>query len=183
MALNLVHRHVLDDHISGFETGKNPNHLSVARRPVIFSVLALQGRDGDVGAALSSVAGFSVRCSGPGEWLIVSDTIGPEAAAGALAAIDGATFADQSDGKVLMALYGPSARKILAKCVAVDLHRDVFAKGYSASMLCCQVASNVMRTMDDQFEIILPRSYAGFVFETMMEMGREYALTAGFASP
>ncbi|RYE61677.1 MAG: sarcosine oxidase subunit gamma, partial [Oxalobacteraceae bacterium] len=33
MALTLLHRHALEDHILGFETSANPNHLSVARRP------------------------------------------------------------------------------------------------------------------------------------------------------
>lgn len=182
MALNLVHRHVLEDHLSGFETGINPNHLSVVRQPVIFSVLALSGREAAVEAELAAIAGLSVRHCGPGEWLVVSEAIGPEAAAGALAGIDGAAVADQSDGKVLMALSGPSVRKILSKCVAIDLHRDVFTEGQSASMLFCQVTANVMRVGDDRFEIILPRSYAGFVFDTVMEMGREYALTAGFGA-
>lgn len=181
MSINLLHRHVLEDHISGFETDPNPNHLSVVRRPVIFSVLAHAGREVAVAEALKAASDLAPRFCGPSEWLAVSQTVGAETIAGLLSNIPGASFVDQSDGKVLMAVSGPSVRKILAKCVAVDLHPDVFGEGHSANMLCCHVAANVARTGSDTFEIIVPRSFAGSVFDELMEMGREHALTRGFS--
>ncbi|KGD99913.1 MULTISPECIES: sarcosine oxidase subunit gamma family protein [Rhizobium/Agrobacterium group] len=181
MSINLLHRHVLEDHISGFETDPNPNHLSVVRRPVIFSVLAHAGREVAVAEALKAASDLAPRFCGPSEWLAVSQTVGAETIAGLLSNIAGASFVDQSDGKVLMAVSGPSVRKILAKCLAVDLHPDVFGEGHSANMLCCHVAANVARTGSDTFEIIVPRSFAGSVFDELMEMGREHALTRGFS--
>jgi sarcosine oxidase subunit gamma len=181
MALTLLHRHVLDDHISGFETNANPNHLSVFRRPVIFSVLAKVEQERAVGAALAAVSDITVRACAPGEWLVVSQTSGSETVAGQLSAIVYASSIDQSDGKVLLTISGPSVRKILSKCVAVDLHPDAFAEGYSANMLFGHVTGNLARTGTDRFEIIVPRSFAGSVFEELMEMGREFALTAAFA--
>lgn len=179
--LDLVHRHVLEDHISGFENKPNPHHLSVSLRPVVYSVLAHAGHEAAVEAALSGDSELSLRRCGPGEWLVVSRLLSQQTVEERLSAVAGLSFLDQSDGKVVMSIAGPSVRRILAKCVAVDLHADVFAEGFSANMLCCHVGANVARTGGDAFEIIVPRSYAGTVFEEMTEMGREFALTASFA--
>ena len=183
MSAAYQNRHILEDHISGFEAEPNPNHLAVVRRPVIFSVLGHAGQEGWTLAALKAMPDISVRHVGPGEWLAVSETLGAESLARDLAMLDvaRASFFEQSDGRVVLRLSGPSVRRILAKCVAVDLHPQVFAEGQSASMLCCHVSANLARTGPDRFEIIVPRSYAGSVFEEVMEMGREFALTAGFA--
>lgn len=181
MSLTLFHRHVLEDHLSGFETNANPNHLSVVRRPTIVSVLAHRGNEASVMDALSSVADIQVRDCGPGEWLLVSRTAGAAAVEASVAEIAGASPVDQSDGRVLMEIHGPSVRKILAKCVAVDLHPDAFAVGKSTNALCCHVAVSLVRTGDDTFEIIAPRSFCGSLFEELTEMGREFALTASFA--
>ncbi|PXA83066.1 sarcosine oxidase subunit gamma [Caulobacter sp. D4A] len=181
MSINLLHRHVLEDHISGFETDPNPNHLSVARRPVIFSVLAHAGHEAEVAEALWNAEDVAPRFCSPSEWLVVSQTAGAETIEAMLSEIANASVADQSDGRVLMEISGPSVRTILSRCVAVDLHAEVFEEGQSATMLCCRVAANVARTGADTFEIIAPRSLAGSVFEELIEMGREHALTRGFA--
>ncbi|MEZ2220099.1 sarcosine oxidase subunit gamma [Rhizobium sp. RCC_161_2] len=184
MSAAYQNRHVLEDHISGFEAEPNPNHLAVVRRPVIFSVLGHAGQEDWTLAALKAMPDISVRHVGPREWLAVSETLAAESLARDLAMLDAnrASFFEQSDGRVVLRLSGPSVRRILAKCVAVDLHPQVFAEGQSASMLCCHVSVNLARTGPDRFEIIAPRSYAGSVFEEVMEMGREFALTAGFAA-
>jgi sarcosine oxidase subunit gamma len=184
MTLHFLHRHVLEDHLAGFETRPNPNHVTVYRRPLILSVLAHAGQETVVAAHLSSMEGLDARVCGPGEWMAVSATgsLGADAVADELGALGGASICDQSDGKVLLSVGGPSVRKILAKCVAVDLHPEVFVQGHSANMLCCHVAGNLARTGADLFEIIVPRSLAGSVFEELMEMGREYALAASFSA-
>ncbi|MDK4738387.1 sarcosine oxidase subunit gamma family protein [Rhizobium sp. CNPSo 3464] len=182
MSVAYQNRHVLEDHISGFEAEPNPNHLAVIRRPAIFSVLAHASQEAWTLAALKAMPDISVRHAGPGEWLLVSDVLGAESLARDLAMLDAGriSFFEQSDGRVVLRLSGPSVRRILAKCVAVDLHSQVFAEGQSANMLICHVSANLAHTGPDHFEIIVPRSYAGSVFEELMEMGREFALTAGF---
>lgn len=180
MSIQLIHRHVLEDHISGFETDPSPNHVTVSRRPVIFFVLAHAGHEDAVAKALETADDIVPRSCSPSEWLVVSQTAGAETVAGLLAEIIGASSVDQSDGRVLMTISGPSVRKILAKCVAADLHPDVFPLGRSANMMFCHVAANVARSAPDTFEIILPRSFARSAFEELIEMGREHALTRGF---
>lgn len=181
MTLSFAHRHVLDDHITGFEMKPNAHHLTVSRRPTILTVLAHPGAEAAVGAALAALDGVSVRFCGPGEWFCVSETVAAEALLRLVREIEGASAFDHSDGRVLMQITGPHVRKILAKCLAVDLHPEVFAIGRSATMLIAHVSGNLARTGDNAFEIIVPRSYAGFVFEELKEMGREFALTAGFS--
>jgi sarcosine oxidase subunit gamma len=181
MSLTLFHRHVLEDHLSGFGGKSNPNHLSVLRRPAIFLVMAHRGYEACVRDALASITDVEVRDCAPGEWLVVSTRSGAVAVENVLCEIAGASVADQSDGRALLEISGPRVRNILAGCVAVDLHPDIFAIGSSANMLCCHVAVNLGRTGADRFEIVVPRSLCGWLFEEMMEMGREFALTASFA--
>lgn len=181
MTLSFAHRHVLEDHIVGFETKPNAHHLAVARRPTILSVLAHAGFEADVRDRLHAIDGISVRICGPAEWLAVSHSVGPEALLRLVREIKGASAFDHSDGRVLMQMAGPNVRRILCKCLAVDIDRDRFPIGTSANMLIAHVGGNLARTGEDAFEIIVPRSYAGTVFEEIKEMGREFALTAGFS--
>jgi heterotetrameric sarcosine oxidase gamma subunit len=181
MSLTLFHRHVLEDHLSGSDAKANPNHLSVARHPAIFSVLTHRGQEAGVSRALASIEDVQIRDCGPNETLVVSTALGAAVVENLIGEIAGASIVDQSEGRALLRISGPSVRKILAKCVAVDLHPDAFAVGRSASTLCCHVPVNLARTAADTFEIIAPRSFCGSLFEEMMEMGREFALTAGFS--
>jgi sarcosine oxidase subunit gamma len=183
MGFAFVNKHPLEDHLAGFEVGPNPNHLAIVRNPAIFSILAHTGHSEWVRAALAAIANVSVREVGPEEWLVVSETLPAESLGRDLAGLDAGklSFFDQSDGRTLLRISGPSVRRVLAKCVAVDLRPSSFAEGRSANMLCCHVSANVARTGPDSFEIVVMRSYAGTVFDEMMEMGREFALTAGFA--
>lgn len=180
MSIHHLHRHVLEDLVTGFSTDRNANHLSVARRPTILSVLVHAVEEAAVTQALLAVEGGSPRFCSPSEWLLVSHTLGADHFADALSGLAGASVIDQSDGKVLLVIAGPSVRTILAKCLAIDLHPEAFAIGQSANALICHVPGNIARTDEDQFEIVTPRSYAVSVFEELLEMGREHALSRGF---
>ncbi len=184
MSFAFLNRHPLEDHIAGFEARPNPNHLAVIRHPVLFSVLAHAGQEDWAYAALKAMPDVSIRHAGQGEWFVLSETIAAETLARDLSMLDAGrvSFLEQSDGRALLRISGPNVRRILAKCVAVDLHPSAFAEGHSANMLCCHVSANVARTGMDTFEISVMRSYAGTVFEELMEMGREFALTAGFVA-
>ncbi|OJT96115.1 MAG: sarcosine oxidase subunit gamma [Rhizobium sp. 63-7] len=182
--MNYVHRHVLEDLITGFEGRSNPHHLAVLRRPTVFSILARPGREADARNVLANLQGISVRISGPGEWLVVSEDVAIDNLARTLQDSGAGLFdaVDQSDGRVVLRLSGPQVRKILAKCLAVDLHADAFPVGASAATQCCHAAANLARTDQDTFELVVSRSFAGFVFEEILEMGREFTMTAGFSA-
>lgn len=183
MPVTYAARHVLEDHISGFEATPNPHHLAILRAVSVFSVLAHSGHEADIDEALTNLEDVHVRFCGPGEWLVVSETVAADTIARQLAELGAnrVSFVDQSDGRVVLRIYGPKVRAILAKCTALDLHPDLFEIGQSANCQICHVAANLARTGQDAFEMIVMRSFAGFLFDEIREMGREFALTAGFA--
>jgi heterotetrameric sarcosine oxidase gamma subunit len=176
-------RHVLEVRIAASQVKANADHVAVIRHAAIFSVLAHAGHEEWTEEGLKTTADVSLRHVGPGEWVLVSETRTSDSLGRELAALDAGRVShiEQSDGRVLLRISGPNVRCILAKCVAVDLHPTAFPEGRSANMLCCHVSANVARTGPDSFEIVAMRSYAGFLFEELMEMGREFGLTAGFA--
>ena len=183
MPVTYTARHVLEDHISGFEATPNPHHLAILRAVSVFSVLAHPGHEADIDEALTNLEDVHVRFCGPGEWLVVSDAVGSDTIARQLAelGLKRASFVEQSDGRVVLRIHGPKVRAILAKCTALDLHPDVFEISQSTNCQICHVAANLACTGSDSFEIITMRSFAGFLFDEVREMGREFALTAGFA--
>jgi sarcosine oxidase subunit gamma len=183
MSVTFAARHVLEDHISGFEASPNPHHLAILRAVSVFSVLAHPGHEADIDEALTNLEDVAVRLCGPGEWLVVSESVAGETIARQLADLGSmrCSFVDQSDGRVVLRIEGPKVRAILAKCTALDLHPDVFEIGQSTNCQICHVATNLARTGQDTFEIVVMRSFAGFLFDEVREMGREFALTAGFA--
>ncbi|CAH0341629.1 sarcosine oxidase subunit gamma family protein [Rhizobium sp. CECT 9324] len=182
MPMTFASRHVLEDHIAGFEATPNPHHLSIVRAPTVFSVLVHEGHQADIDEALRNLEDVSVRSVGPNEWLLVSEEVSGDALARQLSDLGSTrvSFVEQSDGRVVLRISGPRVRSILQKCVALDLHADVFEIGQSANALFCHVAANLARTGEDRFEIVVMRSFAGSVFEEVCEMGREFAMTAGF---
>lgn len=183
MPVTYAARHVLEDHISGFEATPNPHHLSILRSPLVFSVLAHAGHEADIDEALTNFEDVHVRLCGPGEWLLVSETVAAETIERQLLDLGPprVSFADQSDGRVVLSIQGPRVRSILAKCTAIDLYPEIFEIGQSGNCQICHVAANLARTGEDMFEIIVPRSFAGYLFDEVCEMGKEFALTAGFA--
>jgi heterotetrameric sarcosine oxidase gamma subunit len=182
MSVNFPNRHILEDRLAGLSAQPNAEHVFVIRNAAIFSVLARGGHESRAEMQLKTMPDVSLRYVGPGEWLVVSEARPAESLARDLGRLDPehVANAEQSDGRVLLRICGPNVRAILAKCVAIDLHPTEFAQGKSASMLCCHVSANVARTAPDSFEILVPRSFAGYLFDELLEMGREFALSASF---
>ena len=75
MPVTYAARHVLEDHISGFEAQPNPHHLSIIRSTVVISALAHAGHEADIEEALNNLEDTHLRYCGPGEWLVVSDSV------------------------------------------------------------------------------------------------------------
>lgn len=179
--MNFVSRHPLEGVLPAAPAVPGANHLAVPRGRGLWSVLAHRGHEAPVGEALSSVEGVSPRFSGPQEWLAVAGAAEAERVAAALSAIPGASVAEQSGGRTLLSLSGPDSRALLSKCTAVDLHPSAFPVGRSANALVCHAAGNIARVADDVYEIVVMRSFAVSVFAELRLLGREFALTAGFA--
>lgn len=183
MVRDYNNRHALDQKLRGTPKPANADHLAVNHWQAIATVLAHPGLDGAVERALSSTPDLSLRYCGPGEWLVVSEVDTPVGLMRRLDMLCGtqAHVVDQSDGRVLLRLSGPSARQILSKGIGVDLHPAAFALGGSANVLCGHIAINLSRTGDDVFDLVVSRSFAESLFDDLVTMGRPFDLSAAFS--
>jgi heterotetrameric sarcosine oxidase gamma subunit len=176
-------RHALEDLVP-LETATSADHLAVAVRQAIVTVLAAAGQERAVASVLSSDEDISVRFSAPGEWMVVSGVQTPDLLHQALSALLGETAycIDQSHGRMLLRLSGPNARAILAKGVGIDLHASAFAIGQSTNVLCGHISINLSLVGENQFEIIVMRSFAESLLHDLRQMGREFDLSVSFSA-
>ncbi len=183
MVRDYNNRHALDQKLRGTPKPANADHLEVSHWQAIATVLAHVGLDAAVERALSSTPDLSLRYCGPGEWLVVSHVDTPVGLMRRLDMLCGtqAHVVDQSDGRVLLRLSGPSARPILAKGIGVDLHPAAFAPGGSTNVLCGHIAVNLMASGADVFELIVARSFAESLFDDLMAMGRQFDISSAFS--
>ncbi|WP_426126599.1 sarcosine oxidase subunit gamma [Pararhizobium sp. PWRC1-1] len=161
------------------------DHLDVPRAVAISSVMAMDGEEASVTAGLAASGDVSVRFAGPGEWLALSQLETPEGLHRNLSLLlaETAYVFDQSDGRVVFRLSGPNVRRILAKGIATDLYPAAFEIGTSSNALCGHIGVNLARTGENEFELIVMRSFAAALFDDLRVMGREFDLSAGFSTP
>ncbi|HTO31668.1 MAG TPA: sarcosine oxidase subunit gamma family protein [Pararhizobium sp.] len=184
MSRTYISRHPLEGRIPSEPGIRAVDHLDVPQNVAIATVMAAEGGDAFVTAALAAAGDLSVRFVGPGEWLALSQTDTPEVLCRNLSLLlaDAAHIFDQSDGRVLLRLSGPNVRRILAKGVGPDLHPAVFEIGTSSNVLCGHVGINLARVGENDFELIVMRSFAESLFDDLKLMGREYGLSVGFSA-
>ncbi len=180
--IDLVSRHPLEDALPVTPVSAGANHLAVVRSRAVWSVLAHRGHEAAVRQALSTFEGITPRFCGPQEWLVVAPEEAVEAVSLALGALSGASVVEQGGGRVVFSLSGPQSRALLAKLAAIDLHPSVFAIGQSANAMLGHAGGNIARLGKDHYEIVVMRSFAASVFGELRLLGREFGLTAAFAS-
>lgn len=156
--------------------------LRLDPRAICLVLAATSARD-EIGARLTSLAtqhGFSPRGAGVGRWFVVSTGHDPARLITLLQ--DGlggaASILDQSDGQVAFGIAGGGVRATLAKGVALDLHPDSFKPGDAAATLLGHVAVQLIRTGADDYEILVPRSYAGSLWDSLGDMAAEFGYEA-----
>jgi sarcosine oxidase subunit gamma len=153
--------------------------LALLEGRAICLVLAAAGARDEIGARLTALAvqhGFSPRWAGVGRWFVVATGQDParlvtilQEELGALASI-----LDQSDGQVAIGITGGGVRATLAKGCALDLHPDSFKPGEAAATLFGHVPLHLTRTGADDYELLVPRSYAAGLWESLGEMAAEF---------
>jgi len=184
MTRTYISRHPLSD-LLPLEPGiRAIDHLDIPRAVAIASVMAMDGEEASVTAGLAVSGDVSVRFAGPGEWLVLSQSDTPEGLDRGLSLLfaETAYIFDQSDGRVVFRLSGPNARRILAKGIASDLHPTMFEIGTSSNVLCGHISVNLARTGENEFELIVMRSFAVALFDDLRVMGREFDLSADFST-
>lgn len=148
---------------------------------VLLQIITASGRDKEnkaVSEALESFGSFELRNAGPGQWFALSDavpkTLDLTAVETALAGI--ADVVDQSSGRIRIAIEGRPVRDLLSKGIPIDLHTNEFTVGETATTLCGHLSVHLTRTDTDRYEIIVLRSYALTLWESLIEMGLEYGI-------
>ncbi|WP_438752470.1 sarcosine oxidase subunit gamma [Pararhizobium sp. O133] len=184
MSKTYISRHPLENCIPADPGIRAVDHLEVPGSVAISTVMAADGGDAFVAAALAAGGDLSVRFTAPGEWLALSLTDTPEVLQRNLSLLlaDAAYIFDQSDGRVLLRLSGPNVRRILAKGVGTDLHPGVFEVGTSSNVLYGHISVNLARVGENEFEMIVMRSFAESLFDDLKLMGREFDLSVGFVA-
>jgi sarcosine oxidase subunit gamma len=111
---------------------------------------------------------------GPDEWLVIA----PEADAETLLAGASTRFAsavDVSHRNTAIQISGPHATEILAAFIALDLALPTFPIGTATRTLLGKAEIILWRTDTDTFHIEVWRSFAPYVWNCLLEAGREFA--------
>ena len=153
--------------------------------------LTLQDAASQLAAALATAPPIPNRWSGsrernvrhlaPGVWQVVgAEGSLPDAARlrADLAAV--ATVVDLSHARTCVQIAGPDAPSVLAKFCGLDLHASQFPTGSAANTRFGHIGMTLVRLGDaPSFEMLVFRGYAEFVFDELVEAGREYGMVIG----
>ena len=96
-----------------------------------------------------------------------------------------AAITGQSDGRVVLRISGPSAREVLGKAVAIDLHPRAFRPGDVALTPAFHIAAQVWQVDHvPTYDLSVARSYAGSLAAWLIAAAEEYGVdvTAGAGS-
>lgn len=152
--------------------------VSLAPPCSLVSIAAFQGQTAALQAALGvplpvtprrlTAGGVTWLWSGPDAWLALSEApICLPALAGPYAAVT-----DQSDGRAILCVNGPSATKILSKLIAIDLHETVFPPDATALTLAGHVSVQLWRGDDGGYNLACFRSFAESLYESLIQASR-----------
>jgi sarcosine oxidase subunit gamma len=117
---------------------------------------------------------------GPNEWLLVGEhanTSRVEAALREELAQQHVAVNDMSGGQITFRLSGDSARQLLSKGCALDLHPGVFGVGACAQTGLAK-ASVILRPLGDEsgFDVLVRRSFSDYLWQWLLRAGREFRI-------
>ena len=114
--------------------------------------------------------------TGPDQWIASAE--GAEAAgfAAKLRARIGpfAAVSDQSDARLVLHLFGPRVRDVLAKGLTVDLHPKVFKPGDVAVTPMAYIGVQIDMLDDTTYQLTAPRSMAGSFWSWLSASAAEF---------
>ncbi len=127
--------------------------------------------------------------SGFEQWLVMSEEEDAHLMiTGLTAALTGkASCSEQTDGRVVLRLSGPRARRALMKLVGIDVHPAAFPIGAAAMTPVAHIPCHLWR-LDDAagapvYEIAGPQSSAGSLWHAIVAAASELGLVARPAQP
>jgi sarcosine oxidase subunit gamma len=114
---------------------------------------------------------------GPDRWLLVSDTMTPDAIIDSCnQALDGILHnaVDYSAGLAVMRLAGSDARQVLATGTGVDLRPANFPVDTCCRIRLAQIAAVLVADAPESFELYVDRSYASYLSDWLTESSSVY---------
>lgn len=169
--------------------GEAPLRVTLPPRDIV-QVMARRGRADALAEAARASFGLDLPHAGhaatgkdataiwiqPGHWLLTA----PRGVEGALAARAAAAFAglaavaDQSHGRLTIAIAGPAAHGVLARGCRLDLHPRAFGPGRAAATQIAHVGCLIHQTdAAPVFELTVFATLAEPFFHWLMEAGAE----------
>jgi len=135
-------------------------------------------------APVMHASGDSLRSLwfGPDRWLLVSDTMTPDAMIDSCdQALDGILHnaVDYSAGMAVMRLAGFDARQVLATGTGVDLRPASFPVGSCCRIRLAQVAVVLVADAPESFELYVDRSYESYLSDWLAESSSAYSSYRG----
>lgn len=125
--------------------------------------------------------GAAVLWLAPDEFLLVAPDDG-EPGAGALVASlvealgDGAgQVIDLSSNRTTFELAGPSAREVLEKSCAADLHPRTFATGTAITTEISKIPTILFKSAEDTFQLFPRASFADYLGRWLLDAMKEFA--------
>lgn len=167
-------------------------HIALRTNLALASVMARKGQDDALAARVREHfkldlprrpqriegPGIAFVCTGPGQWLAVAEGHG-HAFENDLHQKLGVTasISDQSDGRIVIRVSGPSARAAIQKGVLIDLHPRTFKPGDAAVTAIAHVGAAFWQ-IDEQptYEFAVFRSFAQAFWRWLEEAGAEYGV-------
>lgn len=122
--------------------------------------------------------GVSIRWISPDEWLIVTP---PERSFEIEQALVNAVkghcaIVNVSGGQTILRLQGADVQKVLQKSVPLDVHDRQFPVGKVVTSLFAKSQAVISRTGDSQWELVIRRSFADYVWLWLQDCSAEFKL-------
>lgn len=148
--------------------------LSTALQSVLN--LSLPERLGSTGSDATGV----LRWMSPDEWLLSCAVDQAFTIERRLRAETTASLAllNVTGGFCLMTLSGPKADEVMAKSTAYDIHPENFSEGKVVNTLIGKAQVTLRALPERQFEILVRRSLADYLWLWLQRAGREYGMSA-----
>ena len=115
----------------------------------------------------------------PDEWLIISsgDMIFDIEVALRATLTGHYSLVNQSGGQTIIQLSGESARVMLKKSTPLDVHPKAFPVGKAATSVFAKSSALICRTGDMQWQLVVRRSFADYLWRWLLDAGQEFGLT------
>jgi len=166
-----LREHKLLGHLTLRCNQDNPEQLAAVER-VLGVALPLQP------LTSTEKGDYSIRWMSPDEWLILVPGLETFDIEGKFRdEMPGHySLVNSSGGSTVLELSGDNVVDLLKKCTPVDLHSKQFPVGKVVSTVFAKSTAIIRRTGEKQFELVIRRSFADYIWLWVQDASREFGL-------